>query len=82
MYNDEKLVVMNQNDFNGNALHIMDAFVKSAKIQGWNDAQINEIIDDAVSSDYEHFLRKIASFTTIKYVYNEDVEDMISVEEL
>ncbi len=80
MKSERKLVIMDGKDFNGNALHIMDSFIKTASNQQWSDLEINSIIDDAVSKDYSHFLKTIAQNTTINELYNEDTEELMSFE--
>ena len=46
---------------NGNAFAMMGAFRVAAKEAGWNESEIKEVLDDAMSSDYDHLLDVILS---------------------
>lgn len=45
----------------GNAFAIMGYFQRQAKRSGWSDAQIDEVLDDAMSSEYHHLVATIDS---------------------
>ena len=45
----------------GNAFAMMGAFRVVAKEAGWNESEIKEVLDDAMSSDYDHLLDVILS---------------------
>ncbi len=45
----------------GNAFAIMGAFGSSARRQGWSQEEIKSVIDEATTSNYDHFLATIAS---------------------
>lgn len=44
-----------------NAFAIMGYFQRQAKHSGWSDAQIDEVLDDAMSSEYHHLVATIDS---------------------
>lgn len=43
----------------GNAFSIMGRFKKAAQKAGWNSEDIKIVLDDAMSSDYNHLLHVI-----------------------
>jgi hypothetical protein len=40
----------------GNAFSLMGAFSHQARMEGWTKEEINEVLEDARSSDYDHLL--------------------------
>jgi hypothetical protein len=46
----------------GNAFYILGRFKGAAKKDGWTDNEINIVIDEATSSDYNHLLCVIDTF--------------------
>jgi hypothetical protein len=48
----------------GNAFSLMGAFSQAARRQGWNQDEIKEVLDDAMSGDYNHLLRVLMDNTT------------------
>jgi hypothetical protein len=47
----------------GNAFSLMGAFQKAARRQGWTKEEITEVLDDAMSGDYNHLLQVLVSHT-------------------
>lgn len=45
---------------NWNAFAILWYFVQQARRQGWEQKEIQEVLDEAKSSNYEHLLHTIA----------------------
>jgi len=45
----------------GNAFSIMGRFQRAAQKAGWRKDQINEVLKDAMSNDYNHLLVVISS---------------------
>ena len=45
----------------GNAFAMMGAFRVAAEKAGWTDNEIKAVLDDAMSSDYDHLLDVILS---------------------
>lgn len=71
----------------GNAFAIMGAFGSSARRQGWSQEEIKSVIDEATTSNYDHFLATIASHVEEPEMddddegcdgmgWDEDLEDM------
>lgn len=46
---------------NGNAYAIMGAFQRQARREGWTQEEINTVLDEAKSSDYNHLLATISN---------------------
>jgi len=51
-----KQVKMTLVGLNGNAFSLMGAFQKEAKLQGWTMKEINLVITECMTSDYNHLL--------------------------
>lgn len=45
----------------GNAFSLMGAFQVQARKEGWNREEINTVIDEAKSGDYDNLLRTLHS---------------------
>ena len=45
----------------GNAFSIMGAFQRQARKENWTPEEIKSVLDDAMSSDYDHLLYTIAN---------------------
>ena len=43
----------------GNAYSLMGAFQKQAQKEGWTKEEIQQVLDEATSSDYDHLLRTL-----------------------
>jgi hypothetical protein len=48
----------------GNAFAIMGAFSRQARREGWNKAEIDEVLDEARSGDYNHLLQTFMKHST------------------
>ena len=46
----------------GNAYSIMAAFSKQAKKEGWEQEEIDEVLEEAQSSDYDYLLQRPCSY--------------------
>jgi hypothetical protein len=46
----------------GNAYSIMGAFQKQARKEGWKKEEIESVLNEAMSSDYNHLLQTIMSY--------------------
>lgn len=53
----EKKVTLTLTGLNGNAFVLMGAFQAQAKKEGWTDDEINTVLDECMSGDYDHLLR-------------------------
>ena len=56
-------VRMNLVGEDGNAFAIMGRFQREARRAGWTQEQINEVLDDCRSSDYNHLLQVMMEHT-------------------
>jgi len=56
-----KKVTLNLLGVNGNAFAILGTFRKQARKEGWSKEEIDQVIDEATSSNYDHLLRTIMS---------------------
>jgi hypothetical protein len=56
----------------GNAYSIMSAFSNQAKKEGWTKEEIDIVLHEAMSGDYNHLLQTIMSYTKD---YDEDEYD-------
>lgn len=45
----------------GNAFALMGAFQSQARKEGWTKEEIKEVLDDCMSSDYDHLLRVLSN---------------------
>ena len=66
-----KLVELKLVGLDGNAFCLMGAFKEAARKQGTPKAEIDDVINDCMSSDYNHLLQVLMSNTAIKA--NEEV---------
>ena len=46
----------------GNAFSLMGAFSNQAKKEGWSKEEVDAVLTEAMSSDYDHLLRTLDSF--------------------
>lgn len=58
-----KKVKLNLVGLDGNALAIMGAWDRAARREGWSQAEINAVLDDAKSGDYDHLLQVMIRHT-------------------
>jgi len=56
-----KKVNLNLLGMDGNAFSILGAFRNQAKKDGWNKEEIELVLDEAQSGDYEHLLATITN---------------------
>jgi hypothetical protein len=57
-----KKVVMRLVGEDGNAFAIMGRFIKAARRTGWSQEEIDVVLNEAKSSDYNHLLATIAEY--------------------
>jgi predicted protein tyrosine phosphatase len=65
-------VCMNLVGLNGNAFVLMGAFSKEAKRQGWDSDEIQMVIDECKSGDYDHLLFTLMQFTEDGYMKEDE----------
>ena len=59
-----KKVTMTLIGLNGNAFHLLGQFQKNARRQGWTKKEIDEVIKQATSGDYDHLIQTLIKNTT------------------
>ena len=57
----------------GNAFSIMGAFKRNAMRQGWTPDEIKQVLDEAMSGDYDHLLRTIINNVDDSYDENDEL---------
>lgn len=68
----EKTVNLNLIDVNGNAFMIMGVFRRQAKSEGWYQEEIELVLTEAKSGDYNHLLATIENHCEPKDENNDD----------
>lgn len=87
----DKKVNLSLVGIDGNAFSIMGAFSQQAKKEGWTKEEIDEVLDEAMSSDYDYLISTIMKHC-INYgtgtddeleftIYSEDEEDYMPFDE-
>ena len=61
-------VTLNLVGIDGNAFAIMGAFKNAARKAGWAPDEISEVLNDAMSSDYDHLLHTILKHCKTEYL--------------
>lgn len=55
----QKKVKLNLIGIDGNAFAVMGAFSRRARAEGWSKEEIDAVLDEAKSGDYDHLLATI-----------------------
>lgn len=63
LFNPPKTVELDLVGLNSNAFFLMGAFSKAARRQGWNSEEIDLVLDECRSSDYDHLLQTLICHT-------------------
>ena len=63
LFNPSKRVRMNLVGLDGNAFCLMGVFQKNARRQGWEREEIEKVLDECTSGDYNHLLRVLMAHT-------------------
>lgn len=58
-----KLTFLDGDAFSLNAFSLMGAFKRAARKQGWNQAEIETVLKEAKSGDYNHLLATLLTHT-------------------
>ena len=56
-----KKVTLTLVGLDGNAFSLLGAFSRAAKRQGWTKEEIEEVMKEAKSGDYDHLLRTLVA---------------------
>ena len=54
---------MNLVGLNWNAFCLMGAFQKNARCEGWTQDEIDKVLDECTSGDYNHLIRVLIAHT-------------------
>lgn len=70
-------VKLNLVGIDGNAFVIMGAFQTAANKAGWSKEEIKQVLDDAMSGDYDHLLCTILNHSETEHIetYSEEWEE-------
>ena len=60
--NNEKKISLKLVGLDGNAFSLLGGFSSQAKREGWNSDEINEVLNEAKSGDYDHLLSVLSSY--------------------
>lgn len=60
---DQRKVDLNLVGLDGNAFVLMGTFSKTAKRQGWSEEEVEAVLAECKSSDYDHLLGVLMEFT-------------------
>ena len=74
LFNPPKTVELDLVGLNSNAFYLMGAFSKAARRQGWSSEEINLVLDECRSSDYDHLLQTLICHT-IPTTDDDNLED-------
>ena len=66
LFNPSKRVRMNLVGLDGNAFALMGEFQKNARRQGWEREEIEKVLDECTSGDYNHLLRVLMAHTEVE----------------
>jgi len=47
----------------GNAYNLMGTFIRQARVENWTEEEIDEVITECKSSDYDHLLATLIAHT-------------------
>jgi len=67
-----KKVCLNLVGLDGNAFALMGAFSREAKRQGWDSDEIQMVIDECKSGDYDHLLFTLIQYTEAGYMKEDE----------
>lgn len=65
LFNPPMRVSMNLVGLDGNAFALMGEFQKNARRQGWEREEIEKVLDECTSGDYNHLLRVLMAHTDV-----------------
>lgn len=59
-----KTVKLDLVGLNGNAYNLMGHFQRAASNQGWTKSEIEKVLKEAMSSDYNHLVATLQTYCT------------------
>jgi len=72
----KKTVELKLVGLDGNAYSLMGAFQTQARREGWTKDEINEVLNDCMSSDYNHLVATLANVCVDPDEDEDDDNDM------
>ena len=70
----DKKITLSLSGLDGNAFFLMAAFSRQARREGWTQEEIDTVINDAKSGDYNHLLQVLIAHCDSPD-YDDDEED-------
>lgn len=64
LFNPPKYVELRLVGLDGNAFYLLGAFQRAARRQGWNSEDIEKVLKEAQSSNYDHLIYVLSSHCT------------------
>ena len=64
LFNPPKFVELDLVGLGGNAFNLLGVFQREARRQGWNSEDIEKVLKEAKSSNYDHLLLTLISHCT------------------
>jgi hypothetical protein len=58
-----KKITLDLVGLNGNAFYLMGAFSRQAEKEGWTEEEIEEVMTECRSGDYDHLLQTLIHYT-------------------
>ena len=78
----DKKITLELVGLDGNAFSLMGAFRKQARKEGWSQSEIDEVLKEAMTKDYNHLLATLMDYCESPesteeddYMYGEDDDD-------
>ena len=66
LFTPSQRVTMNLVGLDGNAFALMGAFQKNARRQGWTQEEVDKVLEECTSGDYNHLLRVLMAHTEVE----------------
>lgn len=63
LFSPEKRVILDLTQIDSNAYSLMGAFRVQARLEGWSDEDINLVLEECKSSDYNNLVRTLLEHT-------------------
>lgn len=75
MLNMKKRVKLQLVGLDGNAFNLLGQFKRAAKSQGWSKDEIQEVVDECTSGDYDHLLATLMEVCEDPSSVEDDLDD-------
>lgn len=71
----DKKITLELVGLDGNAFSLMGAFRKQARKEGWSQSEIDEVLKEAMTGDYNHLLATLTDYCESPENTEDDFED-------